>query len=114
MIDIDEVVLKTCSKHMREVAGDALDNLEGPNHQVIVGDCVEYLKRYVAENRIFDCIINDLTDLPLSKRDDFENLQLSFHLDGTDHLELVEEIIDLAFKVLKTGGVYLNHVCWCL
>lgn len=34
MLEIDEVVLKACAKHMRTVCGDVLDSLSGPNYQV--------------------------------------------------------------------------------
>ena len=34
MAEIDEVVVKSCRKHMREACGDAMDNFEGPRHKV--------------------------------------------------------------------------------
>lgn len=35
MLEIDEVVMKACAKHMRSICGDVLDNYSGPNYKVI-------------------------------------------------------------------------------
>lgn len=34
MLEIDEVVMKACAKHMRSVCGDVLDKMSGPNYEV--------------------------------------------------------------------------------
>lgn len=34
MLEIDEVVMKACAKHMRSICGDVLDNYKGPNYEV--------------------------------------------------------------------------------
>ena len=34
MLEIDEVVMKACAKHMRSICGDVLDSLSGPNYEV--------------------------------------------------------------------------------
>ncbi len=37
MIDLDEMVIAACRKHLRGVCGDALDSLKGPSHEVGTG-----------------------------------------------------------------------------
>lgn len=34
MVELDEVVIKACSKYMRSVCGDVMDNYDGPHHKV--------------------------------------------------------------------------------
>lgn len=34
MLEIDDVVMKACSKHMRSICGDVLDKRSGDNYQV--------------------------------------------------------------------------------
>ncbi|KAB0354016.1 hypothetical protein FD755_023290 [Muntiacus reevesi] len=62
MVDIDQMVIDGCKKHMRKTCGDALDNLKGDRYQVLTEDCIPVLKRYAKEGREFDYAINDLTE----------------------------------------------------
>ncbi|KAB0357062.1 hypothetical protein FD754_001218 [Muntiacus muntjak] len=62
MVEIDQMVIDGCKKHMRKTCGDALDNLKGDRYQVLIEDCIPVLKRYAKEGREFDYAINDLTE----------------------------------------------------
>ncbi|OTF81304.1 hypothetical protein BLA29_013181, partial [Euroglyphus maynei] len=69
MIDIDEKVMIYCRKYLRGACGDTLDNFNGNNYQVIVGDCLRYMRDYIEQGKTFDIIFNDLTDIPISTRE---------------------------------------------
>uniref|UniRef100_H2ZBL6 PABS domain-containing protein n=1 Tax=Ciona savignyi TaxID=51511 RepID=H2ZBL6_CIOSA len=94
MIDIDEMVIEAARIHLRGICGDSLDQYEGENYKVIIGDCVEYLKEYISKGQKFDYIINDLTDIPISDEPvgSFWDFMLS--------------ILQLSMKVMASGGTY--------
>ncbi|XP_078415687.1 spermine synthase [Cetorhinus maximus] len=98
MLNIDQMVIDACCKHMRKTCGDVLDNLKGDCYQVLVEDCVPVLKTYAAEGRLFDYVINDLTAVPISTSPEEESTW--------DFLRL---ILDLAVKVLKPTGKYFTQ-----
>ncbi|XP_018567415.1 spermine synthase isoform X1 [Anoplophora glabripennis] len=98
MLEIDDVVMKACAKHMRSVCGDVLDNYSGPSYKIIVGDCMKSLEQYIKEDRKFDYIFGDLTDIPIS-----ESL--------TGQLwTFVNKILQMSFKVLKSDGKFMTHL----
>lgn len=86
MIEIDDLVMQVCKVHLRSACGDTLDNYKGSNYevkfgeykiwklleiftkflQIIVGDCVEYMKNCGKEGKKFDYVFADLTDIPIS------------------------------------------------
>lgn len=66
MIDIDDVVMKACRKHMKSVCGTCMDNYDGENYKIIVGDAIKYMKDYIKEGKQFDYVFGDLTDVPIS------------------------------------------------
>ena len=49
MVDIDDMVMDACSKHMRSACGNFLDrdNREGPNHKIIAGCAIKFLKEAI-------------------------------------------------------------------
>ncbi|GCB63944.1 hypothetical protein scyTo_0014701, partial [Scyliorhinus torazame] len=98
MVEIDQMVIDACCKHMRKTCGDVLDNLKGDCYQVLVEDCVPVLKTYAEEGRLFDYVINDLTAVPISTSPEEESTW--------DFLRL---ILDLAVKVLKPTGKYFTQ-----
>ena len=49
MIDIDEIVMRECAKHMRDTAGDSLDNYVGDNYRIYAEDCIPRLEKYKNE-----------------------------------------------------------------
>ncbi len=61
MIDIDGIVMRECAKHMRDTAGDSLDNYTGDNYKIYAEDCIPRLEEYKTKGKKFDVIINDLT-----------------------------------------------------
>lgn len=97
MVDIDQMVIELCRKHLRGACGDSLDKLKGPNHEVIFDDCVKKLKEYVKERRKFDVVVNDLTDIPIEPQQQGELW------------DFIKNILKLSLQVLNPDGRYLNH-----
>ena len=98
MIDIDEIVMKSCRKHLRSVCGDVLDNYDGKNYKVIVGDAIAYMKQYVKEKKVFDYVFADLTDVPISQTPRGE------------HWDFMRTIMELGTSLLKPNtGKYMTH-----
>lgn len=105
MIDIDEKVMKHCQKHLRGACGDTLDAHEGANYKIIVGDCFPHLEEYVKQNKKFDYIFNDLTDLPvLSESNDLSALE------NVSIWNFIKKVLNLSLPSLAPGGKYINHV----
>jgi spermine synthase len=100
MVDIDGVVMDSCRQHLRGACGSTLDNFEGDNYRVIVGDCLKYMEDAIGQNKTFDVVFNDLTDIPLSSEQS---------VGGSDLWAFIRRILGLAFKCLKPEGIYLNH-----
>ncbi|CAG0912995.1 unnamed protein product [Notodromas monacha] len=98
MVEIDDVVMKSCRTHMRTVCGESMDQYVGPHHEIIVDDALKVMDQYEKEGKFFDVIIGDLTDIPISSTPQDE-LWVFFR-----------NIISKAFKILGPNGVYLMHV----
>ncbi|ENN72455.1 hypothetical protein YQE_10798, partial [Dendroctonus ponderosae] len=98
MVELDEVVIKACSKYMRSVCGDAMDNYDGPHHKIIIGDCLPVLEQYIGEGRRFDYVFGDLTDVPISVD---KSLEL---------WAFINKVLKLSFQVLKPDGKFMTHV----
>ncbi|XP_046752505.1 spermine synthase [Diprion similis] len=97
MLELDEVVMKACSQHMRSICGDCLDKMKGDNYEIIVGDCVKTLKHMIEEGRQFDYVFGDLTDIPISPTPD------------GDAWNFIRLILNSSFKVLKPTGKFMTH-----
>ncbi|XP_012528661.1 spermine synthase isoform X3 [Monomorium pharaonis] len=97
MLEIDDIVMKACSQHMRSICGDCLDKRKGDNYEIIVGDCVKALAHMIEEGRRFDYVFGDLTDIPISTTP---------HGDDWDFIRL---ILNSSMKVLKSTGKYMTH-----
>ncbi|XP_033356672.1 spermine synthase isoform X3 [Bombus vosnesenskii] len=97
MLEIDDVVIKACSQHMRSICGNCLDKRKGENYEIIVGDCVKTLAHMIEEGRQFDYVFGDLTDIPISPTP---------HGDAWDFIRL---ILNSSMKVLKSTGKFMTH-----
>nr|ACO14894.1 Spermine synthase [Caligus clemensi] len=101
MVEIDDIVMDAVNLHMPSVAGPYLrkDYREGPNHKIIVGDAIEFMKNELDKGTQYDIIFGDLTDCPISTSPSEE---------GTwNFLKLV---LSLAIPLLKPEqGYYLTH-----
>lgn len=101
MVDIDGRVMFHCAQHLRGACGSDLDNWNGPNYQVIEGDCLEFMKNCAQEKRTFDVVFNDLTDIPIEDNSkDGDNLAL---------WDFIKKILELALPLVRPDGKYLNH-----
>lgn len=97
MLEIDELVMEACNKYMRSVCGDVLEKRKGDNYEIIIGDCMEYMKRYIKEGKKFDYVFGDLTDIPISDTPTGEIWNF------------IRSILEHSFKILKPNGKYLTH-----
>ncbi|KAL1131402.1 hypothetical protein AAG570_011019 [Ranatra chinensis] len=97
MFELDDVVIRACREHMRSCCGDVLDNLKGPNYEIIIGDCVKSLDEMIKDGRKFDYVFGDLTDVPVS---------CSPHGELWDFIRM---IINKSFQILKPTGKYMTH-----
>lgn len=66
--------------------------------QIIVGDCMVTLDKYIKDGRKFDYVFGDLTDIPISDTPTGEIW------------DFIRSILEKSFKILKPDGIYLQHV----
>jgi len=97
MVEIDEDVMKFCRQHLRSCCESALDSYTGPNHQIILNDCLVELDKFKANGGQFDFIFGDLTEIPLAGKPQDKEWQF------------FETILDKSLRVLKPGGCFLTH-----
>ncbi|XP_059398022.1 spermine synthase [Carassius carassius] len=98
MVEIDELVIDGCRKHMRKTCGNVLDNLKGDCYEILVQDCVPILKKFAEQGRSFDYVINDLTAVPISTAPEEDSTW-----------EFLRLILDLSIRVLRPGGKYFTQ-----
>lgn len=98
MLEIDEDVMVACNKHLRSICGDVLEKRSGDNYDIVVGDCMVALDKYIKEGKKFDYVFGDLTDIPISDT-------------PTGAIwDFIRTILESSFKVLKDDGKYMTHV----
>uniref|UniRef100_U5EQP4 Putative spermidine synthase n=1 Tax=Corethrella appendiculata TaxID=1370023 RepID=U5EQP4_9DIPT len=97
MLEIDELVMQSCNKYMNSICGDVLEKRIGDNYEIIVGDCMVYLKKYIKDGKKFDYVFGDLTDIPLSDTPTGEIW------------DFIRTILEASFKVLKPKGKFMTH-----
>lgn len=92
MLEIDELVMQACNKHMSSICGDVLEARKGDNYEIIVGDCMVWLEKYIKDGRKFDYVFGDLTDIPISDTPTGEIW------------DFIRSILEKSFAVLKKDG----------
>uniref|UniRef100_A0A182YLC9 Uncharacterized protein n=1 Tax=Anopheles stephensi TaxID=30069 RepID=A0A182YLC9_ANOST len=97
MLEIDEIVMQACNKYMNSICGDVLEKRTDDNYEIIVGDCMVYLKKYMKEERKFDYVFGDLTDIPISDTPTGEIW------------DFIRTILESSFQVLKPDGKFMTH-----
>uniref|UniRef100_A0A182QE41 PABS domain-containing protein n=1 Tax=Anopheles farauti TaxID=69004 RepID=A0A182QE41_9DIPT len=97
MLEIDEIVMQACNKYMNSICGDVLEKRTDDNYEIIVGDCMVHLKRYIKEGRKFDYVFGDLTDIPISDTPTGEIW------------DFIRMILEHSFQVLKPTGKFMTH-----
>jgi len=97
MLEIDEMVMQACNVHLQSICGDVLERRQGDNFEIVVGDCMVALDKYVKEGKQFDFVFGDLTDIPISETPTGEIWNF------------IRTILQQSFKILKPNGMYLTH-----
>lgn len=97
MLEIDELVMQACNKYLSSICGDVLEKRKTDQYEIIVGDCVDYMKKFIAEGRKFDYVFGDLTDIPISGAPIGECW------------DFIRTIFEHSFKLLKPDGKFLTH-----
>ncbi|CAH3987739.1 spermine synthase [Pieris brassicae] len=97
MLEIDEMVMRACNKHLNSICGDVLERRKGSNYEIIVEDCMLTVKKFIKENKKVDYIFGDLTDIPISDAPCGELW------------EFMINILNSAFKILKPTGKFMTH-----
>uniref|UniRef100_A0A7M4NMF3 Uncharacterized protein n=1 Tax=Anopheles arabiensis TaxID=7173 RepID=A0A7M4NMF3_ANOAR len=97
MLEIDEIVMQACNKYMNIICGDVLEKRTDDNYEIIVGDCMVYLRKYIKEGRKFDYVFGDLTDIPISDTPTGEIW------------DFIRTILESSFQVLKPDGKFMTH-----
>ncbi|XP_065919977.1 spermine synthase-like isoform X2 [Dysidea avara] len=92
MIELDQMVMDAVRQHMRSVCDDVMDQLKGDNYEIIVSDCVPVMKEMAEKGELFDYIIYDITDVPVSPT-------------PTDGLwKTIHDMLDNAMRLLSPTG----------
>lgn len=97
MLEIDELVMQACNKYMNSICGDVLERRKADDFEIIVGDCMVYLKKYIKDGKKFDYVFGDLTDIPISDTPTGEIW------------DFIRIILESSFKILKPTGKFLTH-----
>ncbi|CAH0729020.1 unnamed protein product, partial [Brenthis ino] len=97
MLEIDELVMKACNKHLKSICGDVLERRKGPNFEIIVEDCMLTVKKFAAEKKKVDYVFGDLTDIPISDAA------------GGELWEFMCGVLRAAFAVLRPAGQFMTH-----
>ncbi|XP_031769364.1 spermine synthase [Galleria mellonella] len=97
MLEIDELVMNACNKHLKSICGDVLERRKGPNYEIIVEDCMLTVNKFIKDNKKVDYIFGDLTDIPISESACGELW------------EFMITILQAAFKILKPNGKFMTH-----
>lgn len=109
MIEIDIKVIEACQLYLKPW-GSVFDKMEGPNYKIIIEDCLKQLRQFANARRKFDIVFNDLTDRPLSKRDDALNAFDPSSKQRDNPWHFIETIFNLSIDCLKEKvGVYMTH-----
>ena len=98
MLEIDEIVMQACNKYMNSICGNVLEQRTGDNYEIIVGDCMVWVEKYIKDGRKFDYVFGDLTDIPIS---DTPTGQI---------WDFIRSILEKSFKILKPSGKFMTHV----
>lgn len=97
MLEIDESVMVACNEHLRSICGNVLQERSGENYEILVGDCLVALNKYIKDGKKFDYVFGDLTDIPISDTPTGEIWNF------------IRVILETSFKVLKPDGKYMTH-----
>lgn len=98
MLEIDDLVMEACNKYMNSICGDVLEKRKSDNYEIVIGDCMMYLNKFIKEGRKFDYVFGDLTDIPISDTPTGEIW------------DFIRVILESSFKVLKPDGKFMTHV----
>ena len=101
MVELDGAVMRVVGDHMASVTLNTgvLDNHQSDNYQIITGDAIQYLEECGKDDKQFDFIFGDLTDVPIDTDTEAKELW-----------DFIAKILRLSFSRVKIRGKYLTHV----
>jgi len=108
MAEIDPVVIEACRDHLRP-CGEVLKSLQGSNYKIIIDDCMKVLRQSISEGKKYDVIFNDLTDIPVSKREESLTAFEPSVVQKDNQWHFIEAIFNLSLDCLAEDGLYMNH-----
>ena len=116
MVELDELVLEACSKHLRTVCGPYLDldRRVGENYTVLTEDALKFMELKIESNEEYDIIFGDLTDVPVeTETESLQNNTNKFHSVSSTTQEtwkFIKRIHQLALSLLKpeSGRFYIH------
>jgi len=97
MLEIDDMVMQACNTYMNSICGDVLEVRQRENYEIIIGDCMVWLEKYIKDGKKFDYVFGDLTDIPISDTPTGEIW------------DFIRTILESSFKVLKPDGKFMTH-----
>ncbi|XP_078340700.1 spermine synthase-like isoform X2 [Crassostrea virginica] len=99
MAEIDEEVIKACSKYMKKVCWNTLEKWEGKNYKIKICDCLCELKEALDSGTKYDYVINDLSEFSVNK--DIHGFEAPFKTNC--------RVLELSMKILRPYGKYLSR-----
>lgn len=108
MAEIDPVVIEACRRHLKP-CGEVLESLEGKNYSIVLEDCMKVLRQSIETGKKYDVIFNDLTDIPVCKREESLTAFESSAAQKDNPWHFIEVIFNLSFDCLKDDGLYMSH-----
>ncbi|XP_039254201.2 spermine synthase-like [Styela clava] len=96
-VEYDQRVVDVTKLYFREICGNLLDSMTGPNYEIVIEDAAEYLEKAVKTGLEFDVVINDIATIPLSLEPVGERWEFNLKL------------LANSMEVLKHDGVFVSH-----
>ena len=76
MVELDGAVMRVVRDHMHSVTKGVLDTFTTETYNVITGDALQHLSDGQKENKKYDFIFGDLTDVPIDTDQHCKNIRI--------------------------------------
>ena len=114
MVELDNLVMEACAKHMRSTCGTFLDpdKRKGINYNILTEDALKFMELKIELQEEFDIIFGDLTDVPVETESDIDLNSKAHSVSSTtqETWKFIKKILQLALTLLKpeTGRYYVH------